>query len=351
MKRVAADWFDGQSARRIAAEVWLDEDKRLRAQNADGETRAAALADLQISPRVADVPRRIVFADGVWLSISNNDFVDDALAQTGVARASRFLHLLESRRRWIVVCALLAVASGWGVFAWGAPLVARGIAAALPPETLATIGARAYEELRDGWLDDSALAANDKARVEAAFAAVVADLRPTLDPAFDYRLRLHKAGFGNAFALPDGLIVITDELATGNDGDSDDWGLRAVFAHEIAHVEARHGVRLFLRSATAAGLALLLFGDVSGVAAAAAGLWQLKNSRDFEAEADCFAYDYLRANDISWSVFTDFLRRAESGDGGGGEEERAGSDFIRRVGEILSTHPDNEARAHPETLC
>ena len=69
MKRVAADWFDGQSARRIAAEVWLDEDKRLRAQNADGETRAAALADLQISPRVADVPRRIVFADGVWLSL------------------------------------------------------------------------------------------------------------------------------------------------------------------------------------------------------------------------------------------------------------------------------------------
>ena len=69
MKRVVADWFDGQSARRIAAEVWLDEDGRLRAQNADGETRAAALADLQISPRVADVPRRIVFADGVWLSL------------------------------------------------------------------------------------------------------------------------------------------------------------------------------------------------------------------------------------------------------------------------------------------
>ena len=151
--------------------------------------------------------------------------------------------------------------------------------------------------------------------------------------------------------MPDGLIVITDELATGNDGDSDDWGLRAVFAHEIAHVEARHGVRLFLRSATAAGLALLLFGDVSGVAAAAAGLWQLKNSRDFEAEADCFAYDYLRANDISWRVFTDYLRRAESGGGGGGEEESAESDFIRRVGEILSTHPDNEARARPETLC
>ena len=353
MKRVAADWFDGQSARRIAAEVWLDEDKRLRAQNADGETRAAAFADLQISPRVADVPRRVVFADGVWLSISNNDFVDGALAQTGGARASRFLHLLESRRCWIVVCALLAVASGWGIFAWGAPLAARGIAAALPPETLATIGARAYEELRDGWLDDSALAADDKKRVEAAFAAVVADLRPTLDPAFDYRLRLHKAGFGNAFALPDGLIVITDELASGGDGD-DDWGLRAIFAHEIAHVEARHGVRLFLRSATAAGLALLLFGDVSGVAAAAAGLWQLKNSRDFEAEADCFAYDYLRANDISWSVFTDYLQRAESGGGGGGggsEEERTESDFIRRVGEILSTHPDNEARAHPETLC
>ena len=265
------------------------------------------------------------------------------------ARARRGFCICSNRGGvGIVVCALLAVASGWGVFAWGAPLAARGIAAALPPETLAAIGARAYEELRDGWLDDSALAADDKKRVEAAFAAVVADLRPTLDPAFDYRLRLHKAGFGNAFALPDGLIVITDELVIGGDGDSDDWGLRAVFAHEIAHVEARHGVRLFLRSATAAGLALLLFGDVSGVAAAAAGLWQLKNSRDFEAEADCFAYDYLRANDISWRVFTDYLRRAESG---GGEEERAESDFIRRVGEILSTHPDNEARAHPETRC
>ena len=345
MKRVEADWFDGQSARRIAAEIWFDESKRLRAQNADGETRAAALADLQISLRVADVPRRIVFADGVWLSIADNDFVDDALAQTGGARAARFLHLFESRRRWIAVCALLVAVSGWGVWAWGAPLAARGIAASFSQETLAAASTRLYEELRGRLLDKSELAADDKARAESAFAAVVADLRPTLDPAFDYRLRLHKAGFGNAFALPDGLIIMTDKMVAVGD----DWGLRAVFAHEIAHVEARHGVRLFLRSATAAGLALLLFGDVSGVAAAAAGLWQLKNSRDFEAEADCFAYDYLRANDISWRVFTDYLRRAESGDGG--EEESAESDFIRRAGEILSTHPDNEARAHPETLC
>ena len=339
MKRVEADWFDGQSARRIAAEIWFDESKRLRAQNADGETRAAALADLQISPRVADVPRRIVFADGVWLSIADNDFVDDALAQTGGARAARFLHLFESRRRWIAVCALLVAVSGWGVWAWGAPLAARGIAASFSQETLAAASTRLYEELRGRLLDKSELAADDKARAESAFAAVVADLRPTLDPAFDYRLRLHKAGFGNAFALPDGLIIMTDKMvAVGGD-----WGLRAVFAHEIAHIEERHSIRLFLRSATTAGLALLLFGDVSGVAV---GLWQLKNSRDFEIKADCFAYNYLRANGVSWHVFTDVLQRIK-----GGGEKRTKSDFIRLAGDIFSTHPDNEARARPETLC
>jgi Zn-dependent protease with chaperone function len=90
------------------------------------------------------------------------------------------------------------------------------------------------------------------------------------------------------------VIVVTDELA----GVLDDDHVAAVLAHEVAHLQHRHGTRHILQD-TIAGLVLLaVFGDASSVAtvAATAPAILLNNaySRDFEREADARAFELLR---------------------------------------------------------
>ena len=100
----------------------------------------------------------------------------------------------------------------------------------------------------------------------------------------------------NAFALPGGVVVMTDELEQHL--EEDDGRIAAVLAHEIGHLEHRHGARHILQDSIAALLAAAVLGDVSGisglVATLPAILTHTANSREFEREADTFAFGLLR---------------------------------------------------------
>lgn len=89
----------------------------------------------------------------------------------------------------------------------------------------------------------------------------------------------------NAFALPDGTLVVTDELVELA-GDNDDEVL-AVLAHELGHIHERHGLRL-LRTQGLSGepLAVMLekLEDTRAGAGkvAAAGIWLDSHPRTIE---------------------------------------------------------------------
>jgi Zn-dependent protease with chaperone function len=67
----------------------------------------------------------------------------------------------------------------------------------------------------------------------------------------------------NALALPDGTIVMTDQLVALAE---DDRELLAVLAHELGHVQERHALQKVLASSGVAALVFMLTGDVSGLA-------------------------------------------------------------------------------------
>ena len=77
-----------------------------------------------------------------------------------------------------------------------------------------------------------------------------------------YTLNFRGGGFigPNAFALPDGTLVITDELVKLAGGDTE--MLVGVLAHEIGHVELEHSLRQLYRAAGMAGLVMLIAGDI-----------------------------------------------------------------------------------------
>ena len=150
-------------------------------------------------------------------------------------------------------------------------------------------------------------------RANEIFAEVLADIGGGGD--YRMRLKLHRIGFGgnkdsdeaNAFALPDGLIVAGDRLLK----ILSDEEFAAVMAHEIGHVHGRHGMRSFLQSVGLFAFISFAFGDPSFLLAGGVGLLNLKYSRGFEREADCFAYHYTVRNNLPATLIGDALQKME----------------------------------------
>lgn len=383
-----ADWYAPGASAKAAAMFRVNDAGEAEIVLADGRRHRAEWHEVKVSPRLADVPRRLEFPGGGWASVADNDAIDRALAAAGRrnfgARAGRFLHFME-RRLWAAAVLLcVAAAVGFAVVRVGIPAAADYAAAKLPGAPIEQLGDEFYERLREqNWLQTSRLPTAELWRAHAVFDEVAADLNgefrnihiganQNAAAEFNYRLRVHAFSFGddddgdgddddapiaNAFALPSGIVVFTDALVER----LDDAQLAAVAAHEIGHVQGRHALRILIRSASVLALFGVLSGDVSGLAIAPVVLAQLQYSRDFETEADCFAYRYMAAKGIAWETFGQALARIEADPADlqnrpATRDRRADRDRDRdgvtaKLLALLSSHPPSDARADPAAHC
>lgn len=324
-------WYDGRSSRAHAARLSIYPDGEVHLILA-GETRAYPFTELAVSSRVGDAARLVTFPDGGQLETHDHEALDAALTRFGAQRATRWLHALESHWRAVAVSAVLVVAAVAGGVVFGIPALARVAAFTLPAETNAAIGRGALDLLDRGPFEPSALDAATRARLESLFANVVPEEEDFL---FDLRLRRGGRLGANAFALPSGTIVLTDELV---ELARDDAELTAVLAHEVGHVVHRHALRQVIQSSAVALLVILVTGDLSStsslVAAVPTLLVETRFSRRFEREADGYALAHLRREGIDPGRFAALLRRIQERTG---EAPLAG---------FLSTHPPYAERIH-----
>lgn len=349
-------WFNAASSRRWPARIYFS-DGRIFAIAESGERREAAVHEIKISSRLGQVPRRLTFAGGTVLTVADNDYIDSMLKRHG--RPAAWLHRLEAKWRWLFALAaagLLLIAGG---VLYGVPATAVVVADAFSHEHLRQISDRVYTELTDGKIiKPSQLPPPQAARARRIFTRVARDYGQ-----YDYRLRLHDFFTANAFALPDGLIVATDRMITL----LNDQEITAVFAHEIGHVEHRHSIRALVESASVLAFLVLASGDVSGLLAGGSLLLNLKYSRNHERHADCFAYYYLRAQNMNGLLLGQALEKmTKNGTAASDEtkpvtEERGDlkttapappeKNIWRTVMETVSTHPHSESRKDPAAAC
>ncbi|CAN5365486.1 hypothetical protein BH09PSE1_BH09PSE1_05560 [soil metagenome] len=160
------------------------------------------------------------------------------------------------------------------------------------------------------------------------------------DTGFDVRVRAVHAPMLNAFALPGGPILVTDDLI--RDAKSPDE-LSAVVAHEVSHIEKRHVMQAVWRSL---GIGLLLDAVVGGGSGAgqqavllAGQATDLRYGRAAESEADVRGQQLLHKQGLSSRGMASFFARL------GGEADRTKDDDFSRVTEFASTHPDSVRRA------
>ncbi len=141
----------------------------------------------------------------------------------------------------------------------------------------------------------------------------------------------------NAFAIPGGRIFVYDGLVR----KTENWQeLAAVLAHELAHVNERHSLKILARGLAGAALISALTGDMGGVSAIllenANQLNNLANSRRFEKEADLDGIGYMRDSDINPKYLDEFFGKLM-------EEE---PDIMKgnRAMELLNSHPMTDER-------
>jgi len=330
-------YFDGHSSAPVEATLEVCADGMVRVHGLP-EPVAAPLLEVEISDRIGNIARRVSFPHGGVFETPDNDAIDAALDSVrdvvGLRHGSGLVNWLESR--WQVALGSVAgvVIITIAFLVWGVPAIANWAAGVMPASMDRAIGSGSLDVLDRIAFEDSKLPKARQRELKTMFTRMTAPL----DDDHDYELELRDGGGlgANAFALPSGIVVMTDQLVELSKSDDE---LRAVLAHEIGHVRGRHALRHLLQAAGITAIATALLGDVSsisGILSAAPALLDAKNSRDFETEADNFARQWLKDNRVPEASFDAILCRLS-------HEE--GSDARKKDFDFFSTHPATGKRA------
>jgi len=329
----------GHSAQ-IGARLLVDAQGRVRCPEAaiDG----VAFSDLRISPRIGNTRRYVNFPDGACFETDDNDTVDQWVREHRHASLrSGLIHRLEASARYVAAAALVTVLFAYSFVVWGVPWLSKQAANALPQEVSAALGRGTLEFLDEHLLAESKLP-QDR---QHGLASLFARLKPA-GAAFDLKLELRSSELigANAFALPDGTIVLTDdfiELA------ANEQQVAAVMLHEIGHVTARHGLRGALQNAGIATLLVVIAGDVSSANSLLITLPTLlvrtSYSRDMETEADLYSARAMMTHEMDPRQLLQVLQRLEQE----AMESPRGEERDDGWLDYFSTHPLGEDRFKP----
>ncbi len=338
---LTVDYFDGRSARATPVTLRLMGDLLLI--DGDGVCRREPVGSVQWPERTRHGTRITHLADGASLHCTDS-LAWDRWMRAGGHRDSAVVAAQQSWRG-VLVAVLLLVVTLAGVYQWGVPAAARAIVALVPHSVDAAIGREALASLDGRWMQPSELPPAQQQQLRAAFAQAVARL--PADQAPPYELLFRASGVGpNAFALPGGHIILTDELVALVDGD--EQVITGVLAHELGHVRRRHGMRALVQVTALGAVASLVVGDFSGLLAGVpALLGQAGYSRDAEREADADAVATLRAAGISPRVMVRFFERIADWRRGEAADEDLGQgdgDDDSWLGIAIASHPADAQR-------
>lgn len=280
------------------------------------------------TPRLGNLLQQLRFPDGASCDIPADCELDAYFLKTRGSKIQDWIHLLESKRRFILVAALLAVGSIWGLIEFVIPVMANHVAKQIPLSVEANMGKESLAFFDKTLFAPSEIPAQRQDELRQKFRAI-ADNSDR-----DILFRSSKAIGANAFALPSGIIVFTDGMINLAEDDDE---LLGVFAHELGHVKHRHVMRHILQDSATALILLMLTGDVGSASSFAATipvlLTQAKFSRAFEHEADDFAAARLQQHGINPAHLGNLLKRLTEGKTG---QEMPG---------FLSSHPPSVERA------
>lgn len=326
-----ARFYDGHNSTPHAVEVDIDSQGQVQVHG--HPDYACAFADMTVSARVGNTSRYLHFPEGGTLETDANDIVD-ALCEVYGSTGEGILHSLENHRTFILCALLVLFVGGYSFVRYGIPALSREITDWIPRKADSYIAGEALQQMDAAVFKPSKLPEEQQDGLQTRF------LRLSQDIDLELTLLFRDGGElgANAFALPDGHIIFTDQMIALAD---DPVLLEGVMLHEIGHVYHRHGMRGLVQQAGLATVVGLLIGDItaaSGLILAAPGiLIQAHYSRELESEADGYALAQMRAQGIDPSGFAEIMEKLEKSHRGDSDDDNPLAYF--------SSHPPSNERA------
>jgi len=324
-----AAWYDGRTSQR--REVTLTSDGRTMKVVGEGLELSYSLSELRIEPGLGSVRRLLRFPDGATAETTADDFVTGLQVRQGTGGFFRNVHRWETSLRRALAALVLLIAVAFGFVRYGLPFLAAKAAFALPPASEELLGRETLALLDRLVLKPTALPAERQKALRRQFAVMTAG-HPE-QRGWRLELRSSEPVGANAFALPSGIVIVTDQLLEIAKSDE---GLAGVLAHEIGHLQRRHALRHLLQNSATVLLVATLTGDITSITSLAAtmptALIDAKFSRDFEREADDAAVAYLKGKGIPVREYAEMLAQLDAAHW---KERETASGF----GDFLGDHP------------
>lgn len=351
-------WFDGHSPKARAVTLRIEGAELLvRVVDEDGRpTRHYPLKKVRWPERRTHGQRQAELPDGGLIQHANAAEWDAWWHASG-QRDSMVVGWMQSWRATLVALGgtVVFLAVSW---VWGVPWLSQTLAHQIPPSLDTHIGRQSLQQLDRLFLRPSALPLQQQDELRRRFKAVVDNAYRQGD-APHWTLGFHASSVlgANAFALPGGFMVITDDLVELLHDQPD--AIVGVLAHELGHVQHRDGLDMLVRASLISALVGVVLGDASGfIATVPATLATQAYSRDGERRADAHAARLLHASGIPPAAMAVFFERmqkedAESEEGARGDakgEDKAeghGDDSRERSVSLpiaIASHPDHEER-------
>lgn len=302
-------WFDGKTSASLQVELHIDDAADISVIDVNTQLLIAHVpfSVVRVSSRVGNVPRYLYFPNGEKCETKQHELVDQWLHKYRPSFWLNLAHQLETHTYFVALTVALVAGFTWATLVYGLPAAARYIAYNLPQGVMNRAATETLEFLDKTQLKPTTL--DEKTREQ-----LLKDFAPALTQNKDLHINVVFRSGGaigaNAFALPDGTVLFTDEivrLAKNNDE------LISVLAHEIGHVKYRHSLRSVIQGSVVSFGVAMVTGDLSAASSLLASLpvimTNMSYSRDFEREADNNSLVFLDANHIERHHFVDLMER------------------------------------------
>jgi Zn-dependent protease with chaperone function len=302
-------WFDGKTSMPQSVVLRIDDTDFVCVVNAEDQSLMlrTPFSDIKVTSRIGNTPRYLYFPNGEKCETRDHQVIDQWLQQLRPSLWNSLAHQLESHTYFVALTLVLVVAFVWAMTFHGLPAATRYIAFQLPQSVMDRAATETMQLLDKTHFHPTKLDEKTRARLMAHFA-------PALFQNKNLNLKVSFRGGGaigaNAFALPDGTVVFTDEIVHLAKNDDE---LLAVLAHEIGHVKYRHAMRSAIQGSVISFGVAMLTGDLSAASNLLAGLpvliTTMSYSRNFEREADDNSLVFLDTNHIARHHFVDLMER------------------------------------------
>jgi len=341
-----ADFYDGLSAKAKTAWVEVHEDAIL--VTVDSNRQTYLFKDIEVQAKLGQAKRIIDLPDGARLEAANIDALENAMPSASIG-FWKALHYIENHLAWVMFALVGTVFAGWMFLQYGVPKLAEYVAKATPPRMEKNLGEQVLKGLdhKFGYFKPSKV----KQTRQDEIAQALAHLCQANDcPPHELMFRDGGPIGANAFALPGGIMVVTDGLVELAQSDDE---IIAVLAHELGHVQQRHAFRQSIQSTLAGLMLAAVTGDVSTLGSGLpAALMQMRYSREHELEADRYALASLQQSCLPPRAFAEILYRLQRqhvhGEDEKTEDDKEGkASHYNPVNDMFSTHPDSMERIKP----